>query len=121
MAAAPFVPLVFVDSKVAGGSGLLICVGCSELRNTSEAVSSKLNMDRRENQRSWIDPMAVACADSFKRAASAYIVAGTARSELPEGPAPSDHRFGDLSVCASNLAFAIEIYLKTLRAQLGLP
>ena len=27
MAAAPFVPLVFVDSKVAGGSGLLICVG----------------------------------------------------------------------------------------------
>jgi hypothetical protein len=66
--------------------------------------------------------MAVACADSFKRAASAYIIAGTVRTELPEGlPAPSDERFGDLAVCASNLAFAIEIYLKTLRTQLGLP
>ena len=44
------------------------------------------------------------------------------KRELPEGSdGIHNPALGDLAVCATNLAFALEIYLKCLRAQLGLP
>jgi hypothetical protein len=72
----------------------------------------------------WIEPIALACADSFLRTAQSFIESERIRKALPEGLfgiAEHGHVFGDLAVCATNLAFAIEIYLKCLRAQVGLP
>jgi hypothetical protein len=72
----------------------------------------------------WIEPIALACADSFLSAAQSFIDPERIRTALPEGVfgiAEHGHALGDLAVCATNLAFAIEIYLKCLRAQVGLP
>lgn len=72
----------------------------------------------------WIEPIALACADSFLRAAQSFIDPERIQKALPEGrfgSAEHGHALGDLAVCATNLAFAIEIYLKCLRVQVGLP
>ena len=70
----------------------------------------------------WIEPIALVCADSFLKTAQSFIDIKRIHQELPEGPVGTyGPAFGDLAVCATNLAFALEIYLKCLRAQLGLP
>lgn len=70
----------------------------------------------------WIEPIALVCADSFLKTAQSFIDIQKIHRELPEGPVGTyGPAFGDLAVCATNLAFALEIYLKCLRTQLGLP
>ena len=65
--------------------------------------------------------MALACADGFLKAAHAFIDPLKIQQELPEGPNGTyGPAFGDLVVCATNLGFALELYLKCLHAQLGL-
>ncbi|MBF8254163.1 MAG: hypothetical protein HW373_858, partial [Deltaproteobacteria bacterium] len=79
---------------------------------------------RKTDDTKWIEPIALACADSFLKAAQSSIDPERIRKALPEGQfgiAEHGHALGDLAVCATNLAFAIEIYLKCLRAQVGLP
>jgi hypothetical protein len=70
----------------------------------------------------WIEPLALVCADSFLKMAQSFIDIEKIHRELPEGPVGAyGPAFGDLAVCATNLAFGLEIYLKCLRTQLGLP
>ncbi len=77
---------------------------------------------RKSDDVKWIEPLALVCADSFLKTAQSFIDIEKISRKLPEGSdgiyAPA---LGDLAVCATNLAFAVEIYLKCLRAQLGLP
>lgn len=76
----------------------------------------------KADETKWIEPMALACADSFRRTAESFIDVERIRRDLPEGPIGTyGQAFGDLAVCATNLAFALEIYLKCLRTQVGLP
>lgn len=68
----------------------------------------------------WIEPVALHCADSFRETAESFII-GKFKS-LPKGDLSFWHpSFGDIAACATNLAFALEIYLKCLRLQVGLP
>ena len=77
---------------------------------------------RKSDDIKWIEPIALVCADSFLKTAQSFIDIKRIHQELPEGPVGTfGPAFGDLAVCATNLAFALEIYLKCLRAQLGLP
>lgn len=63
--------------------------------------------------------MALHCADSFRETAESYILEKL--RNLPKGDLSFwDRSFGDIAVCATNLAFALEIYLKCLRIQVGL-
>lgn len=83
---------------------------------THEAIEGKAD------QFTWIEPLALACADSFLRMAKSFIDPERIATDLPEGSVGTiGQEHGDLAVCASNLAFALEIYLKTLRTQIGLP
>ncbi|THJ20478.1 MAG: hypothetical protein CAF45_014585 [Nitrospira sp. CG24E] len=68
----------------------------------------------------WAVEMALACAESFQKTAEPFIE--RIAKDLPEGSLQETHErgFGDLIVSATNLAFALETYLKILRAQLGL-
>jgi hypothetical protein len=76
---------------------------------------------RQSDDIKWIEPIALVCADSFLKTAQSFIDIKRINSDLPEGPIGAyGPAFGDLAVCATNLAFALEIYLKCLRAQLGL-
>ena len=76
----------------------------------------------KSDETKWIEQIALVCADSFLRTAQSFIEMGKIRCELPEGPIGTyGPAFGDLAVCATNLAFALEIYLKCLRTQVGLP
>jgi hypothetical protein len=75
----------------------------------------------KSDETKWIEPMALVCADSFLRTAQSFIDVERIRRDLPEGPIGTfGQSIGDLAVCATNLAFALEIYLKCLRTQLGL-
>jgi len=68
----------------------------------------------------WIEPIALRCADSFRAVAESFIH-GTL-TNLPKGSVEAyGPRLGDIAACATNLAFALEIYLKCLRIQVGLP
>ncbi len=61
----------------------------------------------------------LACAEAFQRLSEPviYSLAGG----LEEGRQGPSAAFGDLVVSAANLAFALELYLKTLLAQRDLP
>ena len=64
--------------------------------------------------------MALRCADSFREIAESFIL-GEFR-KLPKGNLDAwGPTLGDIAACATNLAFALEIYLKCLRIQVGLP
>lgn len=77
---------------------------------------------RKSDDIKWIEPIALVCANSFMKTAQSFIDIQKIDRELPEGPVGTyGPAFGDIAVCATNLAFAIEIYLKCLRAELGLP
>jgi hypothetical protein len=70
----------------------------------------------------WYEPAALACADSFLNTAKSLLDSRSIADELPEGRMGYfGQSFGNLAACATNLAFALEIYLKTLRVQHGLP
>lgn len=76
---------------------------------------------RKSDDAKLIEPLALVCADSFLKTAQSFIDTQKIKRELPEGSdGINNPALGDLAVCATNLAFAIEIYLKCLRAQLGL-
>lgn len=61
--------------------------------------------------------MALRCADSFRETAESFIL-GKFRN-LPKGNLDAS-TLGDIAACATNLALALEIYLKCLRIQVGL-
>ncbi len=61
----------------------------------------------------------LACAEAFQRL-SEPVIYGIAEG-LEEGRQGPSAAFGDLVVSAANLAFALELYLKTLLAQRDLP
>ncbi len=62
------------------------------------------------------------CAQAFQQLAEALIprIRGIPGSRWSACSTPPTH-FGDLVACASNLAFALELYMKTLLAHLELP
>ena len=57
------------------------------------------------------------CAEAFQRLAEPF-VSRIAR-DVKECPQHPSSDFGDLVACATNLAFALELYIKTLLAQLA--
>lgn len=64
--------------------------------------------------------MALRCADAFRETAESFIL-GKFKS-FPKGDLNAwGPILGDIAACATNLAFAPEIYLKCLRIQVGLP
>lgn len=64
--------------------------------------------------------MAMRCADAFRETAESFILEKF--KSLPKGDLNAwDPILGEIAVCATNLAFALEIYLKCLRLQVGLP
>lgn len=66
------------------------------------------------------DPIvALRCAEAFQRSAEKCIpsIPEMERGSLPPSSVPG--RLGDLVVCATNLSFAIELYLKALLVQLN--
>ena len=76
----------------------------------------------KSDEATWIEPIALVCADSFLKTAQSFVDQKKILRDLPEGPVGTyGPAFGDLAVCATNLAFALEIYLKCLRTQVGLP
>ena len=64
--------------------------------------------------------MALRCADAFRETAESFIL-GKFKS-FPKGDLNAwGPILGDIAAYATNLAFALEIYLKCLRIQVGLP
>lgn len=59
------------------------------------------------------------CAEAFQRLAEPF-VSRIAR-DVKEGLQNPSSDLGDLVACAANLAFALELYIKTLLAQLAMP
>ncbi|MBI2862013.1 MAG: hypothetical protein HYX89_04255 [Chloroflexi bacterium] len=62
---------------------------------------------------------AVFCAESFQSLAQPFIE--RIAQDVKEGSRGPSRELGELVSSATNLALALEIYLKTLRAQLGMP
>ena len=61
------------------------------------------------------------CAEAFQRLAEPFI--GRIAGEVKEGTQDPSRELGDVVACAVNLAFALELYIKTLlvQLQLGVP
>ncbi len=59
---------------------------------------------------------ALVCAEAFQRLAEPFLA--RIAEDVKEGTQPPSRNFGDLVAVASNLAFAVELYIKTLLAQL---
>jgi hypothetical protein len=64
--------------------------------------------------------VALMCGEAFQRAAERLIPRIWQLKEGSSAITMSDE-FGDLVVCATNLAFALELYLKAFLTQLDLP
>lgn len=79
-----------------------------------------------ETKGGWSVEMTLACAESFQKPSEAFIKRALKKDgiakDLPEGGLEEAHEqnFGNLVVCATNLSFALELYLKSLLALLGL-
>ncbi|MCK4850313.1 MAG: HEPN domain-containing protein [Phycisphaerae bacterium] len=59
---------------------------------------------------------ALVCAEAFQRVAEPFLA--RIAEDVKEGPQAPSRELGDLVAVASNLAFAVELYIKTLLAQL---
>lgn len=59
---------------------------------------------------------ALVCAEAFQRLAEPFLA--RIADDVKEGTQPPSRNVGDLVAVASNLAFAVELYIKTLIAQL---
>lgn len=63
--------------------------------------------------------VALACGEAYQRLAAEFIPRiGVIKEESAQA---MSHELGDLVACATNLGFAIELYLKALITQLDLP
>jgi hypothetical protein len=71
------------------------------------------------NKKTRIAHMAFVCGEAFQRSAERLIPQIWAIKEEPFVTTPDE--LGDLVTCATNLAFALELYLKALLAGLDLP
>lgn len=67
----------------------------------------------RQNARPDLEA-GLACADAFRRLAEPLLP--MIALDLPEGKVRTNVDLGDLVACAANLAFALEMYFKTLLA-----
>ena len=73
-------------------------------------------MVRKPGVRKYRDiRVGIVCAQAFQRLAEPFIA--RIAEGMPEGTVRASGELGDLVACATNLAFALELYIKTLLVQ----
>ena len=73
-------------------------------------------MEQRLPRRDRDTSAALVCAEAFQRLAEPFLA--SIAEDVKEGTQSPSRNIGDLVAVASNLAFAVELYIKTLLAQL---